>query len=368
MSYVVKIWDAASGPALPESVDAASRLLGELETGAAPGGNPKFVQLARQLTQRFPTPEMLLGEEGEPDLAEIAWSDWPIDGKTEAAVWNLGLNVGMLDAARPFLMQKASALGLGVLDEQAGEVYLPGGRILCLPGRKPVTPDDAANEAPRAREVSARIFEFLKPLLVARGFKGRKGSLTFRRSFAEGWHELYIWSPADRWPLCAEVTVTVTARLHAISDLVSGICYPGRALEDFSHSPTLIMHASDWIEGEAPFFSKLNKHYQVYLPAEIETVLQHLGENLLARILPALDACRSVADFDRELNPLPGVRSLFNCHLGGKERMLAAYLNANPRLDDICRELDPRLYGRWEPLVASCVDYIRNHPLAVAGG
>lgn len=359
MSYVVKIWDAASGLALPESVDAASRLLGELETGPAPGGNPKFVQLARQLTQRFPTPDMLPGDEGEPDFAEIAWSDWPIDGKTEAAVWNLGLNVGMLDEARPFLMQTAGALGLGVLDEQAGEAHLPGGAVLCLPGRTPVTHEDSADDPPRAREVSARIFEFLKPLLVARGFKGRKSSLTFRRSFAEGWHELYIWSPADRWPLCAEVTVTVTARLHGITTLRVGACYPDRALEDFSHSPTLIMHPSDWIEGEAPFFSKLNKHYQVYRPAEIETVLQHLGENLLARILPALDACWTLADFDRELNPDAGVGSLFSGNIG--DRLIAAYLNANPRLDDLCREHDPRLHGRWEPLVESCVDYVRNH-------
>lgn len=366
MSYVVKIWDAASA-SLPESVDAASKLLGELEAGPAPGGNPKFVQLARQLTQRFPTPDMLAGD-GEPDLADIAWSDWPIDGKTAAAVWNLGLNVGMLDAARPFLMQTANALGLGVLDEQAGEVHLPGGRILCLPGRAPVTHEDAADEAPRAREVSARFFEFLKPLLVARGFKGRKSSLTFRRSFAEGWHELYIWSPADRWPLCAEVTVTVTARLHAISDLVRGICYPERALEDFRDSATMLAHSDDWVVDEATFLSKPNKYYQVYRQADIEPALQHLGQNLLQRILPVLDACRNIADFDRELNPPPGFRSFFSCYLGGKERMLAAYLNANPRLDEICRELDPRLHGRWEPLVASCVDYVRTPPLAAAGG
>ena len=94
---------------------------------------------------------------------------------------------------RPFLIQKAQALGLGVMDEQVGEVYLPTGEMLCLPGQKPIAhQEDPPTDLPKSREVRDLLYEALLPLLSEHGFKGNKRSGTFKRVFAEGWHELLI--------------------------------------------------------------------------------------------------------------------------------------------------------------------------------
>lgn len=374
MTYIVRIWESPADRSVPDSIDSTCKLLVELEASQPLGGNPKFVSLARRLTQRFPTPDMSPGADGddgdnEVSLADIAWCDWPITGKTDAAVWNLGINAGRLDDVRPFVMQEANGLGLCVMDEQAGEVYLPTGNVLCLPGRAPaVKVDSKYDDVPQTREVLARIYERLAPLLIERGFKGNKRNLTFRRVFPDGWHDLKVFAPAERWPLCAEAAVYVTARFHAISDLVATISNPEQPLEAYKDTYTLLGHPRNWIEGDDPFLTKLNKYYQVRSYSEIDTVLDHLCSNLRMCVLPALDACRTVEDFDRALNPPPGVRSFFNGTMDGTKNIIAAYLARSPFLNDICREYDPRLHGRWEPDVANCIDYVLSHPLAISNG
>jgi hypothetical protein len=123
----------------------------------------------------------------------------------------------------------------------------------------------------------------------------------------------------------------------------------------------------NWIEGGSPFLSILNRGYEVRNRAEIAPALGHLVAQLNARLLPALDGCRTVEDFDRALNPPPGAGSCFNGTLGGETNIMAAYLARNPRLQEICEKYDPRpRYAEgWRPAppVERCIDYVRSHPL-----
>jgi hypothetical protein len=377
VTYVVRIWEPPSDRPLPDSLDAADKLLHELDACRPSAEKPKFVALARRLTQRFPTADMWpVGDDGEEDevpLDQVAWKDWSITDKIDDAVWNLGLNTGMLEDVRPFLIEEANALGLCMLDEQAGEAYLPGDKVLRMPGQQPApaNKDNEYDDVPRTKEMLGLVYERLAPLLAERGFKGKKRSLTFRRVFVDGWHELYVWSSVDRWPVHAEFAVTVTARFHAISNRVAAIAFPEKPPKDVEDLCTLLGPQRNWIEGDEPFlFPRTNQHYEVRSHLEIETVLDHLCSNLRLRLLPALDACQTVEDFDRALNPPPGVRSFFNGYLGGKENIVAAYLARNTNLEELCREYDPRLHkGRdRNPRVEKCIDYVRSHPLIDADG
>ena len=372
MTYVVRIWEPPSDRSLPDSLDAAEKQVHELDACRPSGENPKFVALAQRLTQRFPTADMWpVGDDdddGEVPLDEVAWKDWSSTDKIDDAVWNLGLNTGMLEDVRPVLIAEANALGLCVTDDQAGEVYLPGGKALGLPGQvpAPANKESQYDDVPRTREMLALVYDRLAPLLAERGFKGKKRSLTFRRVFPDGWHELRVSAPTDAWPLHAEFEVFVTARFHAISDLVAAIAYPEVPPEDSKESSTLLGPQSNWIEGDEPFlFPRTKQHYKVRSYSEIDAVLDHLCMHLRMRVLPALDECRTVQDFDRALNPPANVRSLFNGYLGGKENIVAAYLARNPNLEEVCREYDPRPHGRWEPRVSNCIDYVRSHALVV---
>lgn len=127
MSYVVGIWEQPAGVPLPTSVDAAVKLLDELYK-EQPGQNPKFIILAQRLTRRFPC--LTTVDYDEIPESERAWVDGPFDGICDDRVFNLGLNRDVLDVVQPFVVVTANALGLNVMDDQAGDVYLADGTVL----------------------------------------------------------------------------------------------------------------------------------------------------------------------------------------------------------------------------------------------
>lgn len=138
MGYVVRIWAPPAG-ALPESVEAAAEMVAALDKVGGTTETPAFAALAQRLIGSFPTVD-LAPEDGDP----VAWTDWSSTDRLDDAVWNLGLNVDMLDAAHPVLVKEANALGLCVTDDQAGAIFLPGGKVLGSGGFKPAPPHEPA--------------------------------------------------------------------------------------------------------------------------------------------------------------------------------------------------------------------------------
>lgn len=123
MSYVVNIWEQPAKLPLPDNAQAVWRMLDALRR-QTPGQNPKFLELARHLMAVFP-------EEQDEDGEGGVWLEGVADGRTDKAVWNLGLYSGdRLDEVQAVLAARAVALGLNVADEQAGDLYLADGRIL----------------------------------------------------------------------------------------------------------------------------------------------------------------------------------------------------------------------------------------------
>ncbi|MES2944702.1 MAG: hypothetical protein V4772_17690 [Pseudomonadota bacterium] len=123
MSYVVNIWEQPARLSMPDKAETIWRMLDVLHR-QVPGQNPKFLALARQLMAVFP-------EEQDEDGEGSVWLEGVADGRTDKAVWKLGLYSGeRLDEVQAVLAARATALGLNVADEQAGDIYLAGGRIL----------------------------------------------------------------------------------------------------------------------------------------------------------------------------------------------------------------------------------------------
>ncbi len=367
MSYVLRIWENAADQPLPKTVDEAEARLAALRD-VRTEQNPKFIRLAKHLVQKFPDPE-------EDESEESAWSDWPLDGETDnEPIWNLGVNTYRLDEVRPVVMQEANALGLCVMDEQAGEVYLPGNTVLCLPGK---TPYVAANEqeeerVPKNKEFLDRIYQALEPMLAERGYKGRKRDRRFRRKFPEGWHELWIFAPAE-YSTCALATISLSARFEPITGLRIAITDPNMRPESNASMFTMSGWVKQWIEDDAPFLSR-DKEYKITKYCEIDIAIEHLCRVLREQVLPVLEACTTIEAYDRELNPPQGTTSFFRSSDGGFERILAAYLVRNPQLEELCRKhekipmWDP-FPGGWveNPEVLACVDYVHTHPLPPLG-
>lgn len=411
MSYVIHIWENPAELPLPTSIDDAVQLLDKLSAQPMNSVNPKFMSLAKRLKQRYPDLNSAIPDEDEEevDYNELAWSE-TVDGDTLDAVWGLGLNTGELfDEARPFVMQEANALGLCVMDEQAGEVYLPSGKVLVMSGRVApavvsTTPKPSDNNppkkqytltvdgkthtfevttwidsrtkaicegSPRNKEVLPIAFEHLTPLMTANGYKAYKGKQLFKRNFAEGWCEVQLHKGADMWPRHAELEIFIGLHCHPLTELVSKICYPNRSPETVAESTTVIVIPEQWLENfdgievNNTFTNAGEYHVRRY--DQIEAVLANLTMKLQTLVLHALADCQTVADIDRHLNlPDDTARPFFAAwgEYWGYTRIIAAYLMGNPMLDALCEKYTKRPNGL--PIQNPAVDYVRNHPLGVA--
>ena len=193
MSYVLQIWEQPQGCPAPASVEAADQLLSQLHDTPS-GQNPKFIELAQRLKALFPC--ICSPEAKKLPESKWAWSDGPLDGETESAVLGLGLNSDRLDKVRPFVVWHAKWLGLNVMDEQAGEVFLADGRVLCQPGSSAssTASEKSGNDLPKRAALVQIIFERLTPFLAQHGLKARKSDRSFKCTFPNGWHVLDIGS------------------------------------------------------------------------------------------------------------------------------------------------------------------------------
>lgn len=177
MSYVVNIWEQPARLPMPDNAQAIWRMLGALRR-RVPGQNPKFLELARQLMVLFP-------EEQDGAASGRVWPQGALDGRTTSAVWNLGLHSGeRLDEVKAVLAARATALGLNVSDEQAGDLYLAGGNIIsrrpgahCMPAFAAYFAGDHAAAWQAFLELAGRgnlVAVHNLGLMLLRGETGRK--------------------------------------------------------------------------------------------------------------------------------------------------------------------------------------------------
>ena len=105
-------WDAANNHELcppfvgtpgARSVAEADRIHTRLSAERT-SQNPKFIELAKRLTERYPCMTTL-----EDDDLEVAWSDGPLDGETDSPVYSLGVQATMLGVVVPFVETTANA-------------------------------------------------------------------------------------------------------------------------------------------------------------------------------------------------------------------------------------------------------------------
>jgi hypothetical protein len=373
MSYVVQIWENPQDISLPASIDAALQILETLQSCQLNEFNQKFIALAKRLKQRYPDMDSMSFDEDEDDdfdFSELAWTDLRINGETLDAVYGLGINVNdLFEEVRPFVMQEATALGLCVLDEQAGEVYLPGGKVLKKSDKaKPISASKKSQpqedeDPPRNKKLLAIAFERLTPLMIEHGYKAYKGKRLFKRIFAEGWCELELWSEANMWPLHGEFEIQSRLRCHAITDLIKEIAYPHYSTKDTDEWCTFILRPEKWLETNDEFGVR-HGAYTVKRYEQIEATIANLVMKVQTCLLPAMASCQTLADFEYHLNTPEGQNSIFNLHKWDypEPKVIAAYLVGNPVLENLCELYTSFAEKNNNKELLKCIDYVQSHP------
>jgi len=362
MSYVLKFWEPPQGEAAPKDVYEADDLVDRLEN-VWTGQNPKFLALAERLTSRFPcitSPQAAL----IPNY-EWAWSEGPIDGRTEEGVYSIGLRSSKLSEVRPFVVKQAGLLGLGVLDTQAGQAFLPDGRILevkrvAVPSQQPSRP-----KAPPAREVAQEVFSRLQPLLKVHGFNGRKSDLTFRCDFGTGWHIAHILM-SDFAPLSVEFELFIKSRLNTVSELYAAIIAPEKTPEETAHWESTVLGQPQWMKSAADFINPCTHSYKVTTREQLAEALDHLASQWNDVLWPALEQYKTIEGLDRLLNTQSPTDSIFFKGFYKLEpNILGAYLSRSPRLDELCDYFLANIKEKPHLETArKCADYVRSHPAA----
>ncbi len=380
MSYVLQIWENPVDKPLPASIAEAVQHMEQLYGHELAVPSPKFMELAERLLQHYPDPNTAMPYEDEIDFNDLAWPE-VVDGKGLNAVWVLGLNTGgLFDEARPLVIKEANGLGLCVMDEQAGEVYLPSSKVLIMPDQAtngaeilplPNAPSTITilnkvfeiktfslpssgkviQESPKNKEVLPLAFEYLIPLMKEHGYEVNKGKRRFLLNFTDGWCEVNLIAPTDKSPSYAPLSIPIYLRCHAITDLVY-------TLTNTSPYATLSVDHLKWMKNfdDIEIF---NDSYCIKRYDQIEKVLAELHMKFEMIVLPALTDCQTLADFERHLNPPEdNPTSIFEFHPRGRqyEKIIAAYLVGNPILESLCEKFT-KLAGTQE-----CINYVRTHP------
>ena len=361
MSYVLHLWEKPPAQPWPASVEEAGRVLARLEA-EQPGQNPKFLALAAQLTARYPCITSPQAED-IPE-SEWAWSDGPLDGKTDRAKYSIGLNTGMLDEVHPFVLEQARQLGLNVTDEQAGQVQLANGVMLSItPAAQPAKSE--YDDVPTGRQLDQAVFERLVPFMEERGFKTRKSDRSFKRSFPGGWHRVYLFAE-DHWPVDSSFQLGAHSRFDAVTDLIASIAFKERPADQVKNMVTTIIGPAKWMDESAEFIDSYKKEYVVRHHAQLETVIAHALRKLDDRLLPILRQYETIEGLDRLLNPEPVTESVFfSGYDGGAEHIIAASLAQNPRLEKLCEEFDAKTaHAPTDPYLVGplrlCIEYARS--------
>jgi hypothetical protein len=178
MTYVVRVWEKPIDWPIATTFDQALAQLDRLDQ-LPELPSAKLSLFGQRLQARFPY---------HPDShAPATWHDEPIDRGATGPVWNIGIaERDRLDEVQAVLVTEAVAMGLNVLDEQAGEIHLGNGAVHAVPG----------NEARAAcvRGLAARI---LGDLSTARA-EFRRLTLQGNRYAQVQWAQMLLIGHGDR--------------------------------------------------------------------------------------------------------------------------------------------------------------------------
>ncbi len=294
MSYVVQLWESP----VPDSLDQACEMLERLSEEGVPAPAPdKFRALIARLVAHFPQ------EVGAADPNGPTWLvPAPPRLEWDGAVFSLALYGDGPAELIPVLEDEAQALGLVLLDEQAGTVQLPDGRLFGHDGRlerSAVVPGAAAAVPPdwRAQRLSERLAqamtrERLLPALAPLGFRLVAGEnySQFRRRTEAGEQVIQVTRPPPgtinhqltcRLELEVDAAIeTALAPMYPISVcLHSGADFPNHALH--------CQYLSVW-------------EHRAETSVEFSAWLEVALDLLLNKYIPFLNRCQTAADILRE--------------------------------------------------------------------
>jgi hypothetical protein len=357
MSYVVQIWELP----VPASVQDADRINSQLH-GERCAQNPKFVELAAHLMERYPG--LTLDDEESGEACEDVWTDGALDGQCDQPVYGLGVRTEHLDTALPFVFETAAALGLVVYDPQAGEVRLPGGKVLTMPGRAPQSFDSPTQTVVPGRLVSVAqtmqiIRQVLDPLMSRHGFKAAGSRCSYKKKLKACTHVIEL--SVEEWLALGYVHVWVTSGINVNLPRK----WPKETSRLFNYAinfDTRKLQEQCGVQVSDRFFNDFNTSLILRLSSTEEMIdkLKQLAALIECAMFPVMAKMETLNDLDEVLNTGDASKqSELQSLVTRFTPITVAYMADNPALKAIAhRVLSEGVYRTTKEAIAELMDAV----------
>lgn len=316
--------------------------------GAAP--SPRFALLAARLTARHPDIDASDDDDADPGV----WTDGPLAANGRGAVFGIGIQAHAAAHVVPFVVATARALGLVVLDEESGLVFLPDGRVLgqrqaAAAAPPPPPPDRALTRA----EVLRALHRALGPQLAAAGFGPAEGDseADYQRAMPAAWVRVKF----DCESRVPEHQVWVSLRL-----IIPGTQPPALVQLLAPRGHIVSVQDDDLAAAAGIVWPRTSPTYGspaiVETPAELQALCAHWQRRLEAVWLPLLERCRDVRGLEQVLREQPD--------WFGPQRVSLALSAACGRSDlgAIAQRLIDRSHFNWHDGTREWLAFLQSPP------
>jgi hypothetical protein len=345
MSYVVNVFRAPDGPPWPDKFQEALELTDRLFDERA-NANWRFRRFVSKLTRRYP--DITSPEAQDMPEEELAWIDGPLNGNTADAVYNLGVGLDRLEEVRPFVIKAARDCGLGVRDDQAGEIYLSIKRAFNargtmqeagLPAREAGVPDRL-----QLLEIAS---DRLAPVFARHGFRrstrpdegdAYDATRFFRQDFPLGFHLLRLKTFADEGR--TNVELIVESQFAPVTSELRRILSDGKAPGSLGNASTTWLQQDAWLPDPKGLVLDDYGQYVLSSPAAIGPALDHLEASFASRLAPLLHRYQTLHGFDALMNPTWDSIFFGGSHEFNLAPLVSAALARNPDLPRIVEEYE----------------------------
>ena len=309
MNHELLIWDGTGTQPAPTTFAQAGHTLERLET-QRPGPNANFIALARVLQDQCSGAADAWA--GKLVAQAQAWSE---------AVWPLSLPPDQHLSALRIAVEQATALGLTVLDDALGLVFLPGGQVL-PPEMQAQWADmqrqlDAAPPSLSQAEVTQLTATLLRDLLAPHGFapgpRSKDWDVEFVRPTRDG-HQTVAMRITNRYGF--RCMFRCGHRSEPVETLFSAVFGDSLRVPE-----TVWFHPTAFVGARTGFVSIENT-------GEIRAALAVLERHAL----PVLDLARQAGGLDKLMNePQRFPFTYPNLHPLGPQTLAAELRNSGGR-------------------------------------
>ncbi len=330
MSYVLQIWESP----IPSSVQEAEEISDRLQDLEGPQ-NPKFIELAKRLTQRYPCITQLTGDEDE-GYENGVWSVGPLDGTSNNPIYGLGIATDYLTEVVPFVQATANALGLTAYDPQSGDAHLPNGVVLAMPGQLTsaskaavIDPEWISSNAHCAKVAQEYVAEFMRK----NGFKFNKKTKRFQKNHDGFFHTLGVGGGARYVSVGADLQIT--KGLH--------IAMNSRAVHPISPEPILNIPIKLGNMGEifssaiVPF--DYLPHIEVKKVSDIGHVLDKIMSYLEKAYFPVISKITTMEELDTYIQRSFSQNHINVCSQWRIGQLVVAHLVNNESIDALIDDI-----------------------------